>query len=201
MLDFTRSSADVLNAPPTERPDNVRIATRRDEAKIFKLLTEGPTSLAKENALYSVAPAKVMAMIKNATEGKGGIIGIIEHEGRIAGSVGVFLSQYWYTEDWNVEELWNFVHPDFRPVKSGAKQQGIAAALVDFAKWANETLNVPLHMGIMSRIRMGGKIRLYQRKLMLIGAFFINPPTAGAGAAHLGPGMDLTVPDSTAAEA
>lgn len=177
MFDFARPSADVLNAAPTKKPENVRLATAKDEAKIFKFLTIGPTSLANENAMYKVAPEKVMQKIKQATEGQGGFIGIAEHDGHIAGCVGVFLSQYWYTNDWHIEELWNFVHPDFRRLRNADNSKVyLAASLVDFAKWANESLNVALCMGIMSTQRTEGKLRLYQRKLMMIGGFFMNPP-------------------------
>lgn len=168
---------DLLNAAPTKKPESVRIATRRDQARIFKLLMEGPTSLAHENAMYPPDGAKVMRQIKTATEGQGGIIGVLEHDGRIAGSVGIFLSQYWYTEKWHVEELWNFVHPDFRMLSNAdGSNKGVAASLVDFAKWANESMDVALHMGIMTMKRMEGKARLYDRKLLRIGAFFVNLP-------------------------
>lgn len=180
MLDLNRKSADVLNAGPTKKPENVRLATPRDEARIFNLLNEGPTSLANENALFPPAPEKVLNQIKAATRGKGGMIGIIEYDGRIAGSVGLFLSQFWYTESWHLEEFWNFVHPDFRAMRDGdGAKVGIASSLVDFSKWANENLCVALSMGIMSHTRMEGKVRLYQRKLHMIGAFFLNPPLDG----------------------
>lgn len=175
----------IMSAPPTQKPEEVRIATRKDEARIFRLLTEGPTSLANENAMYPVAPAKVLQRIKQATQGQGGIIGLMEHEGHIAGSVGVFLSQYWYTDKWHVEELWNFVHPDFRRLANAdGSLKGVASTLVDFAKWANEQMNVALHMGIMTLTRMEGKARLYDRKLLRIGAFFMNPPLPGKAGAE-----------------
>lgn len=162
-----------MEAPPTKRPDHVRTATRRDESRLYDFLVE----LHKENAIYAMTPDKVWKQIRKATEREGGLIGIIEQDGRIAGCVGLFLNQYWYTENFHLSEYWSYVHPDYR-------RSSYAQDLIDFSKWANENMNIALHMGIQSFTRMEGKVRLYKRKLMLIGAFFMNPPRTRKEQAH-----------------
>jgi GNAT superfamily N-acetyltransferase len=68
------------------------------------------------------------------------------------------MARFWYTEDFHLEELYNFVHPDYRKSDN-------AKALIDFAKNTAEKINVPLMIGIISNHRTEQKIRLYQRRL------------------------------------
>lgn len=148
---------------PTIKPDNVRLARRGDTQKIYDLLQP----LHAENGIFSMDKQSVLETIKNGTEERGGIIGVIEDGGRLAGSIGLYLSKYWYTTDWHLAEYWNFVHPDYRTC-------GYGTTLVDFAKWANENLRVPLMMGIISTTKTEAKMRLYDRKLIRVGGFFMN---------------------------
>lgn len=160
----------VRRAAPTPKPDCVRLAGPQDEQRIFELLQK----LHGENAMFQMSPARVMERIKLATECKGGLIGLLEIDGKLAGSVGLFMSQFWYTEIWHLEELWNFVHPDYRKNPQGKH-------LLEFMKWANENLGIMLSTGIMSTIRLEGKMKLYMRKFFLLGAFFMNPPLEAGG--------------------
>lgn len=157
-------------------PENVRIATLADEDAIYDLLT-GEGGLYEENALFPLSKQKVRATIHagcartsgklGEVDGPQGIIGVIEHNGKIVATLGTGFAQFWYTEAWHLSEFWNFVHPDFR-------KTNYASDLIDFGKWCAEELGLPLHMGIISTARVAAKVRLYQRKIRYVGGYFIH---------------------------
>jgi hypothetical protein len=155
--------SDVL-LDPTPKPENVKLAAKVHERQVFDLLK----LLALENALFRVDDECVLEIIRMATEEKGGIVGIIEDDGKIVASIGLFLERFWYTKDWHVAEYWNFVHPDFR-------KSNYAKSLINFSKWINENMGLILNIGILSSERTEAKIRLYERSnLKKMGVFFMN---------------------------
>lgn len=147
----------------TEKPKNVRLATKADEQQIYDILME----LYAENALFSLSSEKVWSVIRRATERKGGIIGVIDGPNGIEGSVGLELTQFWYSDDWLVSEYWNFVREPFRKTTN-------AVDLINFAKWSVENIGLPLHMGIITTKRTAAKERLYRRVMPKVGAFFVH---------------------------
>jgi hypothetical protein len=154
------------SAAPTPRPAEVRIAQQADEREIFDLLM----LLAEENALAPVNDIKVLTMIRRATERRDGVIGIIDApdgEG-IAASVGIVMGSWWYTEAWHNEEMWSFVHPDYRRGNGNYAQK-----LIQFSKWWTEQLGMPLLMGVLSTKRTVGKVKLYARNVPLAGALYL----------------------------
>lgn len=154
----------------TEKPSTVRLATVEDEAEIYNLLC----LLHEENALWKISPAKVVATIKKATERRGGIIGVVDGPNGIEGTVGMVIEEAWYSDKWQIIELWNFVHPECR-------QSHHAKNLIQFSKWMAEQMDLALIMGIFSSIDVEQKIRLYSRQIMLAGAIFAhNLEDAGA---------------------
>jgi hypothetical protein len=141
----------------------VRLARPDDEAAVYALLLD----LHGENALGSLAPAKVEAMLRRGTRGEGGVIGIIDGPRGIEASIGLVMTQWWYSEEWHLEEMWNFVHPDHRRSTHAKK-------LVEFAKWTSDRLGVPLLLGILTRHRLLPKMRLLQRQMPQVGALFLH---------------------------
>lgn len=160
----------------TERPESVKIATAGFEDAIYDLLT-GPGGLYDENALFPMSKPKVLETIKygcarhngklGSPGGPQGMIGLIQHDGKVVGSIGMAFSQFWYTEAWHLSEYWNFVHADHRHTE-------YASDLIDFGKWCAEQLSIPLHMGIISTHRVKAKVRLYQRKIRYMGGYFMH---------------------------
>lgn len=148
--------------------DGVRIAGPQDEAALLSVLT----LLHQENGLSPMSTEKVIRMIKHATGQQGGIIGVIDGEHGIEATIGMTISQWWYTDEYHLEEIWNFVHPDYRRTTH-------AKRLLEFAKWTSERLNLRLLCGVLSVKRLEGKMRLLQRQLPQIGALFMsgNLPT------------------------
>lgn len=148
----------------TDKPSNVRIATPADESAIFKLLTE---KLYQENGAFSVSPEKVINAIQHATRGQGGIIGVIDGDNELAGAIGMRLGNFWYSDDWHLEELYNFVSENYR-------KSDYAKNLIDFGKWASEQMKLVLNIGIISTHRTEAKVRLYSRRLQPVGQFFMH---------------------------
>lgn len=156
---------------PTAKPENVRMATHGDAEAIYDLLQ----LLKDENAIFEMSSDKVRETIKRATDHQGGMIGVVEQDGKIVGTVGLFISQFWYTQTHHVEEYWNFVHPEYR-------RSNFAKDLINFAKWVNENMGLVLLMGIISTSRTKAKVELYARMLnQPVGAYFMNGLTLGAG--------------------
>lgn len=139
----------------------VRLAVPADEDSLFALLTLAHA----ENGLFAQVESKVRAMIRSATEWKGGLIGVIPGPNGPEGAIGMVISSFWYTDELHIEELFNFVHPDHR-------RSTHAKRLLEFAKRMQAELRMPLLLGILTLNRLEPKMRLYQRQLPQIGAVF-----------------------------
>ena len=147
----------------TTKPASVRVATRADEDRIFALMHLAH----KENAVACINNQKVWDKIRLATRKKGGVIGIIDGPKGLEGVICMCMAQWWYSDDWHVEELINFVHPDCR-------RSDHAKDLLSFAKWFTEQMELPLFIGVLSNIRTEAKVRLYGRRLDNVGAVFCH---------------------------
>lgn len=169
----------MTDAPlPPEDVDGVRLAAPGDEEEIFHLLS----LLHTENSYFTMEPGKVRSVIRCATArvpdftGALGMIGIIERDRRVAGTIGLFIEYGgWHTSDYALAERWNFVHPEFR-------RTDYAKRLIRFGKrtqqWFETSGNtMPLITGIFSGVRTEAKVRLYRRELPPVGAFFIYGKT------------------------
>lgn len=153
----------ALSTVPTTCPSSVRVITAADEEAVYDLLM----LLYAENAMASMSEAKVRGMIRRATEKQGGLIGIIEGPDGVEASIGLILNTWWYSDEWHLEEMWTFVHPDHR-------KSSHARDLIDFAKWAAEAMSVPLLMGILTQHKADAKVRLYRSMIPQVGALFVH---------------------------
>ena len=154
----------------TEKPANVRLANPEDEEKIRVLLDQ----LEIDNGFgISVSDSKVREQIRVGTEKRGGIIGVIDGpDGVILGSIGIFLTSWWYSDEVYLGELWLFVDPDYR-------SNHYEKDLFQFAHWCRESLSVgsdkPLALvtSVSSPARLDSKIRLWRRHAgKMIGGIF-----------------------------
>lgn len=146
----------------------VRLARPEDEEAIFQLLL----LLGDENAMMPRDLDRVRAAIRHGTRGEGGIVGVIDGERGIEASIGLQLSQFWYTSAFHLNEIWCFVHPDHR-------RSTHARRLIEFGKWcadrlSGEGVRVPLLLGIVTRHRLLPKLRLFQRQAPQVGAIFMH---------------------------
>lgn len=150
-------------APKTAFPSIVRLGAPADEEEILRLMY----AAFDEQPIFPLNEAKMRHEIRRAVNRDGGVIGVIPgKDGRLEGYLLAVLSTYWYSDAWHIEELTNFVHPDHR-------HPGHAKALIEFAKWFAEQMNIPLLMGILSTKRLEAKIRLYKRQVTQAGAVFV----------------------------
>lgn len=149
----------------TEKPANIRLAVPEDEDIIMAMMNEAFV----EQPIFPLDEDKMRAQIRFCTERKGGFVALaVGEKGELEGYLIACLYQYWYSSDWHLEELSNFVRPDCRKGTHHARD------LIAFAKWFAEKMNVPLLMGIFSTQRLEAKIRLYKRQATYAGAVFVH---------------------------
>lgn len=144
----------------------VRIATPADADQIFGLCE----MIHDEIGHSPMDPDRVREHIRLATTGQDGIMGVIEEDGRVCGCIFLALMPIWYSKDWQLVELFNFVHPDHR-------RSDYAASLIAFAKGIAQQMNLMLMIGVTTNHRMEAKVRLYSRHLPKAGEFFIFRPS------------------------
>lgn len=170
----------------TTNPYGVVFAKLEDADAIFEHLMK----LHAENGLFPVNADKVRAEIHtcltpDANGRMQNIIGLIRGKDRkIEASIGLTLSEIWYSDCVQLMEKWIFVESEYRATPH-------AKNLVSFAKWYADCLNkaleaagdgqqvVPLSIGILTLKSLEPKKRLYQRMgLQQIGATFLYPDPA-----------------------
>jgi hypothetical protein len=140
----------------------VRIATPEDEEDVVAMVRR----LHAESALFGLNEAKIRAHLHRCYNKDGTIVGVIGAPGRIEASTCMCISSYHYTDDWHLEEFWNFVDEPFRKTKN-------AEALIEFSKECAVKIGIPLVIGVLANKQMAGKVRLYRRLLGYpTGAFF-----------------------------
>lgn len=153
----------------TDKPTNVRIAIPNDEEDLFEILMLAH----QENAAMPVSKFRVKEIISNATQRKGGVIGVIDGKGRIEGCLSLTLARMPYTEEWHLEDVCNYVRPDCRKTKH-------AKDLIQFGKWIAEQMGFPLFIGILTAKRLEAKRRFYQRLVKEVGTIYVHNPIYGA---------------------
>lgn len=149
----------------------VRKAAPRDREPVLEICRQNHA----ENGQFSLSMAKVEGMVDKAFNSGGAIIGLVGGHNRIEGAILLNIGQFWYTDDWCVEEIFNYVHPEFR-------KSTHAKDMIDFGKRCSDELAIPLVIGVVSNERTRAKMELYRRRLGdPVGGYFIHRP-AGAAA-------------------
>lgn len=152
----------------------VRVAGPKDFDEVWRLLMESHS----ENALFPLAEDKVRWFVNRVIypdsippddTGVRGVIGVIGPVGAVEGLVFLTIGSYWYSHKKHIEEF--MVYVDARHRRSEH-----AKALIQFMKTQVELTGLPLVTGIMSTTRTEAKVRLYERMLPKIGAFFYLGP-------------------------
>lgn len=152
-------------------PSIVRVAKPDDHVEIWRLFLQGH----RENGQFNLAPEKVdyflsRVLFPNAIPewdtGPRGAIGVIGDIGKLEALVFVTIGTWWYSNDRHLEEYIVYVDPECR-------RSGHVRALVEWMKHQSDITGLPLVTGIISNHRTEGKVRLYERFLPKIGAFFL----------------------------
>lgn len=134
--------------------------------------------LHEENGLFPMDEEKVRGTLKMAFERRGGTLGIIGKAGRIEAMIFMLFAQMWCTSSWHLEELFNYVRPEYRKSNN-------AKLLIQFAKQCAEELHLPLIIGVISNTRTEQKIKLYERQFSKpSGAFFTYNTKWQNGSSH-----------------
>ena len=157
----------------TTTPSTIRKATPFDAPEIWRMFLQ----LHRENGLFTLDPVKVTSFMDRAIHperiaawdtGPRAQIGVIGPQGRLEAVVFILISTFWYSSDFHLEELLVYVDPECRKSRH-------AVACVAWMKGLADELKVPLITGIISKERTAAKIRLYDRMLPRIGAFYLYP--------------------------
>ena len=142
----------------------VRLATPDDEPALMDLCR----ALHADNGLFKMDDDMVRGMLHRAFDRQGGIIGVIDGKDQIAAAIFVLISNFWYSRDNHLEELFNFIRPEYR-------KSNYATSMIEFACECANKIGIPLVIGILTHQRMLEKVRLYRRKLGVpAGAFFVH---------------------------
>jgi hypothetical protein len=147
----------------------VRKALPVDKPQIMEMCEENW----KDNRQFSLSITKVEAMIDKAFSRGGTIIGVIG-PAKIEGMIVLNIGSFWYTDDWCLEEVQNYVRPQFRKTTH-------AKDMIDFGKRCSDELGIPLVIGVVSNERTRAKMELYRRRLGdPVGGYFIHRPASAA---------------------
>jgi GNAT superfamily N-acetyltransferase len=126
-----------------------------------------------ENGLFDYDEDCVLEAFNRVVKNKEGVIGVIKGPlGDVRAMLYLLLTRYWYTKQLHIEEIHNFVDPQWR-------KTNYADALLRYAIHCQQQLGIPLVIGVLTGSRMEAKVRLYRRRLgMPSGAFFVHgaPP-------------------------
>jgi hypothetical protein len=145
----------------------VRKAILADKSQIMDMCEENH----RDNGQFALDPTKVEAMIDRAFNGGGAIIGVVG-KNQIEGMMVLLISQFWYTSDWCLEEIQNFVRPQFR-------KSTHAKDMINFGVRCSDELGIPLVIGVVSNERTRAKLELYRRQLgEPVGGYFMYPNPA-----------------------
>lgn len=148
----------------------VRRADAGDEDDLMAMCRE----LHSENGLFAMNEDKVRGFLRRAFDAKGAIIGVVGERNKLQASLYMLISSFWYSDEWHLEELWNYVRPAYRKTDN-------AKAMITFARRCSDELMIPLVIGVFSNERTQAKVRLYERALSKpAGAFFVHQPMRAA---------------------
>jgi hypothetical protein len=111
--------------------------------------------------------------IPETDTGMRGYMGVIGPHDALEGFILMVIGSWWYSEDFHLEELANFVHPDHR-------KSNHAKTLLGWSKHMSDKVRIPLVVGIVSNIRTAAKVRLYRRVLPECGSYFLYKGTTTA---------------------
>jgi GNAT superfamily N-acetyltransferase len=148
-----------------------RLALPKDEDALYDLLM----ALAADNDTFGdeLSESRIREHILKGTRIDGGMHGVIDGNGELAGSVGLVWDRWWYAKDFGLAQLWFFVRPAYR-------RRGYEGELIKWAKEMRATMAagcdhpIPLVHTVISHKRLPAKLRLWRRQAgEMIGGIFV----------------------------
>ena len=143
----------------------VRPAVPADRAALIGLCR----LLHEENGQHAVSWPKVEAMIDRCLRRENAIVGVIGPIGEPVAAIAIWIDNIWYSEDFQLNEVFAFVHPDHR-------RTDYAKSLIAYGKSCADATSLDLVVGIFSDVRLEPKVRLYARQVREAGRFFCYRP-------------------------
>jgi hypothetical protein len=150
---------------------SVRFATVADADGVMACLRV----MHEENGLFALAEDRVRDLIRLAVDDraeltKRPIIGVIGPPGDIEATICLTLARLYYTDEYHLADMWNFIRPDCR-------RKMHIRALLQFAMECSDRVGVPLMSGVVSNKRTEAKVRIYRKHFgPYSGAFFVYRP-------------------------
>lgn len=157
----------------TNPTPNVVISGFDDEPALMDLLRLHATEERPEAAIDDV---RIRNVLHRGLAQDLAIVGVIRGPNRIEGSVGIYVSSWWFSADAHCDALWLFVHPDHR-------RSNHLKSLVNYAKWAADALGYPLIYGIWRTPQTIRKAEHFERQMPVGGQFFMYRGQEGPAAA------------------
>ena len=150
---------------------DIRMAGPEDEAGVRQLCIMAHA----EQAPHALNIDKTMVLMRMALNRQRGIIGVVGTPDDVRSMILLVVDPIWYSDEFQLLELMNFVHPDHR-------RSTYAKQMIEFAKKCSRELGLDLTIGVFSNIRTEAKVRLYERQLPKVGAFFCYRPSEDTSA-------------------
>lgn len=147
--------------------DDVRQATWDDLDGILAIAKMAHEEIGK----FEFDEESVKDMLRRGLDKQLGYLGVVGPPGDIRGAIMVVIGKVWYAKQWQVEEVFNFVRPDYRHKNYGRRQ-------IEFAKDFARQMQLPMFIGVFNNVRLEQKLKMYQRALGdPQGAFYFFDPT------------------------
>lgn len=143
----------------------LRIATPADLDAICDLLRSMHYEIGVGRVDEEVARGAISEVISKS------LCVVVERNGAIVGSVGLAMTQWWYSKDLFLTDQWFFVSPDSR-------QFGLATRLINFVKLMSEKWKVPAVISVGTTVETLSKLKFFKKHLQPFGGSFIHIPKA-----------------------
>jgi hypothetical protein len=154
---------------------SVRLAQPSDEESIFTLWTQ----MHKEHSEPPFDEEKVRSLIRRFIHQQGGILGVVGESGDLKACICLTLDSVWFSNDYQLVCLFDFVRKDCRSGKLGLKR-----GLIAYAKETSDELGIEFMTGIFTnesaRDNLEAKLRIYTSLLPKAGEFFRYSPNKKA---------------------
>lgn len=143
----------------------LRIATPADLEAICNLLRSMHDEIGVGRVDEKTALGAISEIINQ------GYCVVVEKDGAIVGSIGLTLTQWWYSKDKLFTDQWFFVHPDHRKF-------GLATRLLNFVKAVGDRRGLPVVISVGTTIETLPKLKFFKKHLKPFGGSFIHIPKA-----------------------
>lgn len=148
----------------------IELATKDDLPGVCDLLR----AMHDENGIGRVNEAKALGVITNIIDNGGCLIS--KKGESIVGSIGVYRSSWWYSDEPVFFDQWFFVHPDNRT-------EGHATRLIAAMKQAARNSGTAFVLQVGSTVDTLSKLRFFKKHLTPFGGAFVYMPEKQARAA------------------